>query len=238
MKLNEIKPLREAFRVGVNTIDEAWEILENKCSDAFKDFLTPIVRGMEEYEGFQIITGEDGARKSRNTTNHYTVIMDEVLPREFPKRSKSIICANFYNISYTHQYGEPHYIFPFNGVKIGVCPGYDMWVTPIDLDGVEKTAIEWNDEYRKRNITAMNYETVLRGITEQAAAMGIDRTDIDEMLREAYTKPFEVTTTANPIYNDGEKHELWIGGPCLVLDYMSYRKMKMEFQNRSKNETE
>lgn len=238
MKLSEIKQLSEAYRASVGSIEEAWDILETRCSDALKTFDAPIVRGMPEHEAFQIITGEDGKRKSRNTTNHYTVILDEVLPKEFPKRSGSIICTNFFNAHYADQYGGPHYIFPFNGVKIGVCPNYDMWVTPIELDGVEKTAIEWNEEFKKKNITAINYETVLRGITEHADAMGIDRTDIDEMLRDGYTKPFEVTTTANPIYNDGKKHELWIGGSCLVIDYQRYRKMKMEFPNRSKHETE
>jgi hypothetical protein len=65
-------------------------------------------------------------RTSRNTRNFYTILFDN-LPSwtKYPKRSRSLVCST--DPSRPRGYGQPFYLFPENGSKIGVCPSYDIW---------------------------------------------------------------------------------------------------------------
>jgi len=65
-------------------------------------------------------------RKSRNTTNEYTLLIDN-LPewKKFPKRSKSLICTT--NPNDTENYGSTKLILPKNGAKLGICSSDDFW---------------------------------------------------------------------------------------------------------------
>jgi len=58
-------------------------------------------------------------RISRNTTNHYTLIVDNSPKwKRYPPRSQSIICT-------TREKG--FYVFAENKSRFGVCPSYDFW---------------------------------------------------------------------------------------------------------------
>lgn len=67
-------------------------------------------------------------RKSKNTSNHYTLLFSN-LPSwsKYPKRNRSLIATT--NVNWASQYGEPYLILPFDGAKIGVCNHGDMWDT-------------------------------------------------------------------------------------------------------------
>jgi len=65
-------------------------------------------------------------RRSRNTSNYYTLIMDNSPSwKEYPKRSESVICS----INASCGKNSPHIfrVFPKNGSKIGVCNDSDLW---------------------------------------------------------------------------------------------------------------
>ncbi len=67
------------------------------------------------------------ARKSRNTSNYYTVWIDNSpVWKAYPKRSRSLICTN----SFDSAYGQPNQrfiILPEDDANIGVCDDIDFW---------------------------------------------------------------------------------------------------------------
>ncbi len=90
--------------------------------------LTPIYRGVEDLNDYEcyIIEPAKFNRESRNTLNHYTLLMDN-LPswKNYPKRSKSIICTTDYNG--TTNYGRRFRVIPETSSMIGICSKGDLW---------------------------------------------------------------------------------------------------------------
>lgn len=226
MMLHEIK----RYKTDIENEETVWELLNKHCKDALGTL--PIVRGMSAMDnGFGIIHGAAGKRVSANTSNHYTVILDAVLPKEFPKRSASIICGNWKNRHYASGYGRDYAIIPFDGVKIGVCPGRDIFDTEIELSQHPRARImpinRWNDFYRDRDISDKSFANLIRDFKSYLAEndlWDLDPKTIKDVIAKAYSEPFKLATTATAeIYNDGEKHEVWIGGKCIAIDIMLYR---------------
>lgn len=52
--------------------------------------------------------------------------------QNYPKRSRSIIATT--SETYASQYGKAYYVIPYNGVKLGVCVGYDFFQSFFDED--------------------------------------------------------------------------------------------------------
>jgi len=89
---------------------------------------TIIYRGIpKKDEDFLSINPKQGnPRRSANTSNYYTLIIDnDPAWKEYPKRSQSIICSTG-NDSAT-SYGTVYMVFPYDGAKIGVTPADDFW---------------------------------------------------------------------------------------------------------------
>lgn len=155
-----------------------------------------------------------------------------MLSSDFPKRSKSIICANWKNRAHANNYGKLYAIIPYDGVKIAVCPEFDIWETKITFGKSTKRIVEWNSEFAKLGISDdVSFDELAKILNERALNsskpqwLRAFKIDSGKVLQEAYRKPFVVTTTKNPVYNDGGKHELWIGGPCIAVDAEIYRKI-------------
>lgn len=74
-------------------------------------------------------------RKSRNTSNEYTLLFSHILPSwsKWPKRSRSLICSEIYSYArgYTHGSGkaEPFIVMPLDNPKIAICPHSDFWAS-------------------------------------------------------------------------------------------------------------
>jgi hypothetical protein len=89
-----------------------------------------IYRGMNTNHGdFSFVQPSQFTRKSKNTLNAYTLLIDN-LPawKAYPKRSKSIIASSDYSRATDYGNGGGIYcVFPENGAKIGVCPTADIW---------------------------------------------------------------------------------------------------------------
>lgn len=119
------------------TIEEAIKLLWENCRDFIKNG-SVVYRGIyDARDTALIVSPANFVRKSRNTSNFYTLLMDN-LPawKKYPKRSKSIICAT--NRNYAEDMGESYRVFPFDGSKIGVCPEDDLWGSFIlDIDSLE-----------------------------------------------------------------------------------------------------
>lgn len=129
--LNE-KTYYEDASGRVQEIDiETWiKLAKENCMDAIGTALKhdgEIWRG--DYNKGIFFKGDASVstRRSRNTSNYYTLWMDNHSSwSKFPKRSKSFICCT--DKSYADGYGSNlKLILPYNGVKIGVCSGDDLW---------------------------------------------------------------------------------------------------------------
>jgi hypothetical protein len=193
--------------------------------------------------GFGIIHGAAGGRRSANTSNHYTVILDHALsPLGFPKRSASIIAANWENRHRAEHYGTMYAILPFDGVKIGICPGDDMFETEIRIAGRNQFISDWNNEFDYLDVRDTSFTTLISDLKElkeddsqPAWLKRIDEDAIEEIIKSAYAKPFKLTTTKEASYNDGGRHEVWIGGKCIAIDLGLYDQM-MDNQRDSEDD--
>lgn len=85
-----------------------------------------IYRGMKPTSPLVYADGSLLERKSANTNNYYTLMMD-FLPswKGWPKRSKSFICTS--NERGSRAYGELYFVVPLENQPIAVCSNNDFW---------------------------------------------------------------------------------------------------------------
>lgn len=234
MKLFEVVG-KETYKRDL-TEDQAIELALAHCKDALKTLDAPIVRGMTEFKnGYGLIQGEAGARRSAHTTNYYTTILDASLPPEYPRRSASIICANWKNYSAAEAYAEEdvYIILPYDGVKIGICPEGDLWAVEIKIGKHTETIVSWNEEYEALGIhESATFPEIVQSLTNAKAedpeiAFDVKPGKVKETLIAAYAKPFKLATTATPRkYNDGVYRELWIGGKCVAISEKNFKSFR------------
>jgi hypothetical protein len=242
-------------------LQEAFKVIKKNCSDSLWmfEFKTPIWRGEKQQnsilgkDGVAIVDTTKSERKSKNTSNWYTLIIDNH-PRykEYPKRSKSLICTN--NIKSAEEYGPPMAIIPFNSAKIGVINAPDIWDKSIVM-GDERIDIE----------SANTYFNILRefGLSDTNWQSFIDfdkRLKTDENFREEVKdsvegKPLEdllddFVNKVRKMYDylgfellnpkqyekrptTSRETEMWIGGEVLCLRESIFKTLCSEFKNEN-----
>lgn len=109
---------------------KALDLIKKNCSHALKQWQTgtKIYRGIEDFgNDFGFIDGKtshEDNRRSRNTANYYTLIMNNGSQwKRFPDRN--IICTT--DRTKADYYGDVYHMFPYNGSKIGVASDHDIW---------------------------------------------------------------------------------------------------------------
>jgi hypothetical protein len=220
--------LREAKHRQDISVEKARELIEANCKDM--DIRRPFWRGSRKTEEeAYIIQGELGGRSSANTTNHYTVVMDEFLPSQgYPARSKSIIMASPDNQDYALSYGKVYAIIPFDGVKIGVTSDEDIWHTRIKIGkSTSQSLSSWNEIFSDADIPDYSFEDMVNGIEEtmqdyedpnsELFSHIFGGLDVAKALQEAYSETnmrLRLTTTARP---PNGPHECWVSGKCVAL---------------------
>jgi len=130
MKINEV--IKTKSYVTLDDIDipsgSSGKFLKDHCSTAYNSPFK-IYRGMPKnsYSGLLFGNSSKITRKSANTGNYYTELMDNFLPawNDYPSRSKSFICstANFT----AAEYGDLYQVYPIGDPIIGICPQRDIW---------------------------------------------------------------------------------------------------------------
>lgn len=223
------------------SVEEAIKLINTHCRDAMKE---PLYRGMTPESDAFILHGEASKRSSANTSNYYTVILDHFLPPHgYPKRSESIILAD--NFGTARGFGTVYAVFPYDGVKIGVCSADDLWYSPHFKVGnaEESYRIEnWNGVWREYGLSSSSYEEFVASIKEKMA----EDTKVARMLTDIFGTPDNVepalkkayspetldmnlaTTKDIEEYRGGEGHELWIGGKCVAIEYKTWQRMQKD----------
>jgi hypothetical protein len=114
------------------------EIIKNVDPTYLKNFLNnnkgnKIYRGRGSH-GHVVIHTPPKKRKSANTTNEFTLTVDNFLPswKQFPKRSQSFICATDSFIA--ENYGYVYRVLPFGNPEIGICSDSDIWISFKDAE--------------------------------------------------------------------------------------------------------
>lgn len=135
MRINEIVNEAEVKPYSVEDLEvaRAVKLLNEHCSESLSLIHKPIWRGIRhDFGDIMKIDPSTGIRKSNNTMNYYTELMDHSpYFAGWPPRSKSLVCTT--DTFKAQNYGMKYAIFPFNGVKIAVCPGADIFNTKMSL---------------------------------------------------------------------------------------------------------
>lgn len=226
--------INESIKKDTINIDELHNILITKCSNF--DIKKPFWRGNSNRinNNIYIADGSITERKSANTSNHYTVIIDEALRLDdntHPLRSKSIICANYYNKAHAEDYGKLYAVIPFNEAKIGVTASDDIWDTEIVINDFELMLPIFNRKLRDCNITDKSFNDIVTGIKD---AINKDTKDSDfirlKQIFENINIKDELLNAFSPNtlgfkFGDGKSvskltnaHELWIAGKCVFVE--------------------
>ena len=135
-------------------IHTAFDVIKKHCSMKYY-----LYRGFEtakyDTNDFFIIDTKKGKRSSKNTTNYYTVILDNIFDtvpsyKYFPKRSESIICTTS-KMTASH-YGTPYVILPFKETILGSVTEDDIWRKDVTINGYTFKINEWNDIFEAMDL--------------------------------------------------------------------------------------
>ena len=110
---------------------ETFKLIKDKC---FYDNAMPIYKGFQslytnKYKMIKIT--DNGIRRSANTSNHYTLLMSEILDswKAYPKRNKCLVCStSSLKAADFSGNGNAYLIYHNKNIKnIGVCSKGDLW---------------------------------------------------------------------------------------------------------------
>lgn len=226
-------------------VQDAVNIILSKCSDAVWMFYEDryIWRGdyslgrralFDNTPTLRVDTTKT-QRKSQNTINFYTVILDQTLPPRFPKRSNSFICTAPYNIG---MYGYPSIVIPFNTCKIGNSHQADFWTVKVKASPSSNITVFDINEYLRDVFDESELDTwdnlVALGEKLKNGTLYPDQTsrilkifgeeaqkDFIGTLKKFYSpKSLGLTTLSlkNRSSFPAKNTELWVGGECIVID--------------------
>lgn len=218
--------------------EKAVELIKEHCKDALDHADKPMWRGFSGKESAYLIDPASGGRGSRNTSNHYTVILDHFLPEHgYPRRSQSIICTNNAGDYYADSYGHVYALFPYDGVKMGVTASRDLWETPAFAMGksTRKRGIEqWNEWMKRYGIRDGSYELLVHDIKEamdaslDVAAVFGSPEEVEDVLRDAYSPEnleFSLADSKNIMEYEDLSREVWFSGKCVALSRETWHRL-------------
>lgn len=229
--------------IKVQRVNTAIELLNVHCKDALW-MLTedrPIYRGDDNAfkhlskTGFATVDPSLTERRSQNTSNYYTVILDNhPNMTDFPKRSKSYIAATEEDES--AGYGANLILIPYDNVKIGIVGEMDIWMKKIEgLFGLREYSIDslntrfgFIDEIRSATWEKLeHFDKQLKKRNRNAIdnfehAFGYDLDKyydhfLDEIFKAYDPKKLKLTHTTTKNMKRNIRSEVWIGGPCIAI---------------------
>lgn len=256
--------IKEPKYVNVS-VEKAIELLNTKCKNALWMLHEnkPLYRGDESVlfpaSGFKAVDSNKSERRSQNTSNFYTIILDNHPDRKnFPKRSKSFVATTdkSYALGYTDE--EPFIIIPEDSAKIGFVNKNDMWNTRIKLFDYSVGIEDHNDMFEyiffnggKFKVSPNSigiddfykFDKALKTGDEEAfkilsKAIGTKRANIYrnsfiEDIWKAYSAEstgHTVHTTKNMPHN--KNSEVWVGGKMVFIQPKVWEDMRKAYRGK------
>jgi hypothetical protein len=228
--------------------DDAIAMIVAKCGKSLDRWLSQGGAYIERYVGdmygmCRLTDPTKGVpRVSRNTENYMTLVMDNASSwKGWPLRSRSVIAtATPASRAVSH---VTFHVFPFDGVKMGVCPESDVWPS------FEKTlgggVQMWNSVllmmfnehkikgvggswkgfvkalYKLRELRAspefseMDYKKLVRGWISRML-------DDDEKIEKILSRELSPVKNKFKMVSAGDRlpsysNEVWVGGKCVLV---------------------
>lgn len=138
--------LNEGRTAPLNGVRQASEFYEEKGFSNYSFSKSQIFRGIKDGPRYGYIEPKNFSRKSANTKNYYTLILDNSNRwSQYPDRSKSIVCSTGQRAA--SNYGSVYLVVPEGNPKFGIAPARDIWFSfssqlgPLGISGLD----EFND---------------------------------------------------------------------------------------------
>ena len=198
------------------TEEQVIEMLSAYCSKAVKTYASsPIYRGVNNRDDYLYISPNPlKPRKSANTANFYTLIMNNAPKwKKYPKRQ--IICSTNSNTTVGYSIkGNSFQVFPYDGAKIGVCPTDDIWNS-------------FNN-----NLDDLNMD--INTLFEYFNVYGIDNIKTYKQLINAFKK-LTLPKISDDVWSDDLAYQLNDIDPFILKPYNTLYDWAMEFYDPNKN---
>lgn len=246
------------------SIDDAIDLLNTHCKNALwmLEKNRPIYRGEKgsnvssklENTGFATVDTTSTERVSHNTSNYYTLILDNHPNRQhFPKRSRSYVATT--NKNRAKSYGgfsgwagsnsssdNIIIIIPFDRTKIGMVNMEDMWDTTVNLFHGHETIENWNSAFKNMGLsdtvwqTFLNMDTRLRRGDADALklfkkAFGGDGEGFEKKFIEGIYDAYSAKRTGHTCVTTAtmphmSSSEVWVGGKAMLISLQMWGKLR------------
>jgi len=175
--------------------EEALQMVRTKCSKIVRYYNKNgwyITRGRGIKQNYSFAdTSKFEDRTSKNVVNIYTLIMNNTPEwKKFPKRN--LICST--SPGYARGFGNVYVVFPYNGTKIGICGGEDIWSTwsfprigrMLDINNISDLVYVTGELFKKivgRKIEEKNFSKFVKDLHELSKMMKENPEDIQKYTR-------------------------------------------------------
>ena len=246
MTSKSIEEVPKQYKTKIS-IEQVKKYAIEHCRDYLKNDDAPLIfRGMSGKDTYLLDTTHT-IRKSAHTNNAYTLILDQFLPSEYPRRSQSIICTG--DKQKALNYGEVFVILPFNGTKIGSVNKRDIWdVFYSNTNNIRAFTKLFNelDEFNI-DIKIETYDDVIEALQELCkfdlselsffTKEDVERADdgdnpsyeyINKNLKEVFSVKnleFDAFTPKNLNNHKFDGAEYWIGGKSLAIPLQVWKEI-------------
>jgi len=186
-----------------------------------------------------LIDPSDGIRKSENTDNYYTLLMDNSpYYQGWPKRSKSLICTTN-PFTATYYEGRIYALIPLNGSKIGVCPEEDIWKTSVEILNSESLVTFGQISLMMYNLgfSDKSYQSLLhwsttnkfiRRLDERFPEHNLGNKNFIEYMHEQMSPEktgMKLETAESMDVTNYPDNECWTDGKCLLVRKDIYKQL-------------
>ena len=241
-----------------HSIDSLIKLLKEHCKDSLhagaESEQSQIWRGSKSVHKSGIFRPGSGERKSQNTANYYTVLLDtNPLNKGWPLRSKSFICSTLRRRAAAYggerkseTSGTVLALFPFDDVDIGLANSSDIWNLKVKFKkyGLDETLVSLNN-YWERFMATVGENNKVPTMPELLKLLRDNEDVIDDIfsddtsslpsyfiaeMEKAYSYKALGCELTNPGEVNHENSEVWFSGPCVGVTQHDWRAIAEEFK--------
>ena len=240
-------------------VKDAVKLLNAKCKNALwmLNENKPFYRGFRQADlkfkldktGFAKVDTSATERQSQNTTNYYTVLLDNnPNMKDYPKRSRSFVGSTDGAMARSYSNGSldgvAAIMIPTDTAGIGIVNKSDIWGTNITLFGSKDDIRSFNNDFADMGIaakmesfklfdrlTAANDSATLAKFKKvfQKPVDFSEKGFLDQVF-EAYSPENTGFTTATTATFQSQlkmsKSEVWVGGEVVLISPALWKKMR------------